>query len=224
MAEPRGGESLRPSNHAVPSYRPPQDSWLSVMDSPVSAGLGGGAAHATGGDHRRVCRRQSGGPSNRQGSGINGLGVPWRAQPSPGKASSLLTSGSSLGCPVRRRAHPLRSRRSGGTSPDRTPPCACADSRPPGPVDAPGRAALCPCQVCSPHGSAASGPGDCDATSAWPLQKQPTCGAHGRCLGPRCPSVSRLRPCGIAPGGPTRRSPAGAEPVRGGGVQKATRG
>jgi hypothetical protein len=174
IAEPRGGESLRPRNNSVPSYRPTQYAWLSVVDSPVSARLGGGAAHATGGDHRRLFRSQSGCPINRAGSGIHGLGVPWRSQTQPGKALGTRATGSSLLSPVRRWAHPLCSLRSGGISPYRKPPDASAYSRLPGPVDAPECSGLCLYHVFSPSGPKVSGPGGCYAGRAWPLRKRPT--------------------------------------------------
>jgi hypothetical protein len=69
MPEPRGGSSLRPRNNAVPSYRPTQYAWLSVVDSPVRAGLGGGAAHATGCDQRRFFRSPRGGQSSARAPG-----------------------------------------------------------------------------------------------------------------------------------------------------------
>jgi hypothetical protein len=49
-AAPRGGSALRPRNEVVPASRPLHDAWRRVLASPVRAGRGGGAAHATGGE------------------------------------------------------------------------------------------------------------------------------------------------------------------------------
>ena len=87
-------KKLTNSGPGTPSTRKhsiSSQAWLSGFDSPVRLRLGGGAAHATWCDHRRLSRSQSGCPINRQGSGINGLGVPWRSQMQPRKASRTLT-------------------------------------------------------------------------------------------------------------------------------------
>ena len=82
--------------------------------SPVSAGLGGGAAHVTACDHRRLVGSQSGCPIKAKGSGIRVLGTPWRSQTqSRWICTACFRQAHPLMGPVRRRAHPLCSLRSG---------------------------------------------------------------------------------------------------------------
>jgi hypothetical protein len=124
IAEPRGGFSLRPRNDVVPSYRPLQYAWLSVIASPVSAGLGGGAAHATGCEQPPRMKEPE--RVSHQSPGLRDKGPRHTLafKDAVSRTSSVLACGSSLVCPVRRRAHPLCSLRSGGTSPYQKPPCA----------------------------------------------------------------------------------------------------
>jgi hypothetical protein len=85
MAAIRCDRAIMPGPHTVLCT-----SLAESGDSPVRVGLGGGAAHATAGDHRRLFRSQSGCPINASGAGIGGLGVPWRAKTQPRKASRTL--------------------------------------------------------------------------------------------------------------------------------------
>lgn len=69
--------------------------WLSILVSPVRAGLGGGAAPAHLCDHHRLFGSQRGCPINASGSGIQGLCVPWRSQTQCKRTASTRHAGSS---------------------------------------------------------------------------------------------------------------------------------
>jgi len=110
IAGPLGGDPLRPRNDVVPSCRPRQKpGW--IFNSPVRFRLGGGAAHATGGDSHRLWGSQSACPIKASGSGRQDLGAPWRCKTQSIWRPEVLPWGSALWRRVRRRAHPLCSLR-----------------------------------------------------------------------------------------------------------------
>jgi hypothetical protein len=86
-----------------PSYA---KAWLSHVDSPVSLRLGGGAAHATCYDYRRLFRSQRGGPSTASGSGLTGRCTPWRSQTQSRQTHGMRNSGPSPGVSSEARGSP----------------------------------------------------------------------------------------------------------------------
>jgi len=216
----RGALAMRSGPRTVLFHTPGCVSW----PRQCVAGAGEGQPTQPEATNRRVCKSQSGWPINPPGLRDSWPMHPLACTDAVRRTASVRAGGASLGCPVRRRAHPRCSLRSGGTSPDQKPPGACAYSRRPAPVYAPGCSGLCPCPAFAPSARDASGPGSCDAKRVEPLRKRPICGAHDQCSCLRAPSVCHPLPSGISPRGNQQRSPARWGSGRCGEWPSATRG
>ena len=108
-AEKRPDGPLRPSNIAVPSYRPTQQGGGTFAVRQFASGAGEGPHTSSWCDHRRMSRSRRGCPINRRGLRGDGLCAPRRSRTQRDKHGRALFSGSPRARPVRRQAPPLRS-------------------------------------------------------------------------------------------------------------------
>jgi hypothetical protein len=145
--------ALRPRNLSVPSYRPIQRSGSTHRVVQLEPGSGEEQHTQAVCDERCVIyRSESGCPIKAQGSGDCDLEASWRSLTQGMPPCRAPFAGSSRGCPVRRRAHPLPSLSVGRTYPYRKPPGDEACNRRHGPTSGPVWSRLCLCHVFSPSG------------------------------------------------------------------------
>ena len=107
MAEHHGGYPLQPRKKAGPSYRPMPRAGEACPARQGVSGSGEGPPTFPSCPSRRLCRRQSGRPIKAQGSGMQGLCRPSRAETPSAMTASTRKAGCSPACPVRRPARPL---------------------------------------------------------------------------------------------------------------------
>jgi hypothetical protein len=104
------GLSLPPRNFSVPSDRPTQPEGCTCFVRQFASGAGEGQHTSPLGDHRRMYRSRSGCPINRRGLRGHGRWAPGRSRTQRDPHFRAHSAGSPRARPVRRQAHPLRSR------------------------------------------------------------------------------------------------------------------